>query len=124
MISSTTASRALLPRVPPRLLMVPGLLVAAAGMATLADVPAHAAYVSHILPAELLLGLGMGAVFVPAFSTATSGMGPEAGVASALANTSQQVGASFGTAVLNTIAATATTRRTIDSHPRELTCVA
>jgi hypothetical protein len=51
----------------------------------------------------------MGAVFVPAFSTATAGVGPrDAGVASALANTSQQVGASVGTALLNTIATTAT----------------
>jgi MFS family permease len=64
---------------------------------------------THILPAELLLGLGMGAVFVPAFSTATTGVTPrEAGVASAVANTAQQIGASLGTALLNTIAATAT----------------
>jgi hypothetical protein len=111
MVSSTAVSRTLLPRVPPRWLMAPGLLVGAAGMAVLAGVHAHAAYVSHVLPAELLLGLGMGAVFVPAFSTATAGVGPrEAGVASAMANTAQQVGASVGTALLNTIAASATTR--------------
>jgi hypothetical protein len=51
----------------------------------------------------------MGAVFVPAFSTATLGVGArEAGVASAVAGTSQQIGASVGTALLNTIAAAAT----------------
>ena len=110
MVSSTTISRALLPKVPPRLLMVPGLLLGAAGMATLTGLSSHAGYVSHVLPAEVLLGLGMGAVFVPAFSTATTGIGAgEAGVASAVANTAQQVGASFGVAILNTIAAAATT---------------
>jgi hypothetical protein len=107
--SSTTISRQLLPRVRPRALIVPGLLLAAAGMATLTLLQAGSSYVTHVLPGELLLGLGIGAVFVPAFSTATLGVGPaEAGVASALANTSQQVGASLGTALLNTVATTAT----------------
>ena len=109
LVSSTTISRRLLPRVPPRVLMVPGLLLAAAGMATLTLLQPGSSYVAHVLPGELLLGLGMGALFVPAFSTATVGVGPrEAGVASALANTSQQVGASLGTALLNTVATTAT----------------
>jgi len=109
LVSSTTVARALLPQVPPRLLIVPGLVLAAAGMATLTGLGVQASYVTHVLPAELLLGFGLGAVFVPAFSTATAGVGPrEAGVASAVANTAQQVGASLGTALLNTIAAAAT----------------
>jgi EmrB/QacA subfamily drug resistance transporter len=109
MISSTTISRALLPRVAPRSLMVPGLLLGAAGMAILTHLHPDGSYVAYALPAELLLGLGMGAVFVPAFSTATAGVDPrDAGVASAVANTAQQMGASVGTALLNTIAATAT----------------
>src|SRR5215472_16984830 len=104
--SSTTVSQALLPRVPPRALMAPGLLVGAAGMATLTLLRAGDSYALHVLPAELLLGLGMGAVFVPAFSTATLGVSQrEAGVASAVAGTSQQI----GTALLNTLAAAATT---------------
>jgi EmrB/QacA subfamily drug resistance transporter len=109
MTSSTIISRGLLPKVPPRMLMVPGLLLAAAGMATLALLKVNASYLSAVLPAELLVGLGVGAVFVPAFSTATVGVSPrQAGVASALANTFQQVGASVGTALLNTIATSAT----------------
>lgn len=108
--SSTTVSQALLPRVPPRALMAPGLLVGAAGMAILALLRAGDSYALHVLPAELLLGIGMGAVFVPAFSTATLGVGErEVGVASAVAGTSQQIGASIGTALLNTLAAAATT---------------
>ena len=107
--SSTLISRALLPRLAPRWLMAPGLTVAAIGMATLTSLHAGGGYAAHILPAEILLGLGMGAVFVPAFSTATLGVQPrEAGVASAVAGTAQQIGASVGTALLNTIAAAAT----------------
>ena len=115
--SSTLISQTLLPRVPPRLLMAPGLLLGAAGMATLALLRAGDSYPLHVLPAELLLGLGMGAVFVPAFSTATLGVSQrEAGVASAVAGTAQQIGASVGTALLNTIAA-ATTAAYVLAHP-------
>jgi EmrB/QacA subfamily drug resistance transporter len=109
LLGSTVVARKLLPLVPPRVLIVPGLLLAASGMATLTQLGVHADYFAHVLPGELLLGLGMGAVFVPAISTATSGVGPrDAGVASATANTSQQIGASLGVALLNTIAASAT----------------
>lgn len=107
--SSTLISRALLPLVSPRWLMAPGLIIGAIGMATLTSLHAGGGYAAHILPAEILLGLGMGAVFVPAFSTATLGVQPrEAGVASAVAGSAQQIGASIGTALLNTIAASAT----------------
>lgn len=107
--SSTLISRALLPLLAPRWLMAPGLFVAAIGMTTLTSLQAGSGYAAHILPAEILLGLGMGAVFVPAFSTATLAVEPrEAGVASAVAGTAQQIGASVGTALLNTIAAAAT----------------
>ena len=69
-------SRILLPRVQPRLLMAPGLLIGAAGMATLTFLHIGDTYALHVLPAEILLGVGMGAMFVPAFSTATLGVGP------------------------------------------------
>jgi MFS family permease len=124
LVSSTTVSRALLPRVRPRALMAPGLLAGAAGMATLARLHVGDSYAAHVLPAELLLGLGMGAVFVPAFSTATLGVAPrDAGVASAVAGTSQQIGASIGTALLNTLAAAATTAY-LATHGRAATTAA
>jgi hypothetical protein len=108
MVSSTTISRALLHRVAPRVLMIPGLLLGALGMAMLTQLQPHSAYAGYPVVAEILLGLGMGAVFAPGFSTATAGVNPgDAGVASAVANTAQQIGASLGTALLNTIAATA-----------------
>jgi EmrB/QacA subfamily drug resistance transporter len=99
----------LLPRVSPRTLIVPGLLVAATGLGLLTQLDPSSGYWTLILPAELLLGAGMGCVFTPAISVATSGVEPRnAGVAAAAATTSMQIGGSVGTAVLNTIAVTAT----------------
>ena len=102
------ASR-LMPHVPARTLMVPGLLAAAAGMALLTQLQVGSDFVSHILPAEVLLGAGIACVMVPAFSTGTLGVDPrDIGVAAATVNTTSQIGASIGTALLNTIAASAT----------------
>jgi hypothetical protein len=67
-------------------------------------------YAATVLPAIFLLGLGLGTMFMPAINLATHGVRPtDAGVASAMVNTSQQVGGSIGTALLNTLAASATT---------------
>jgi hypothetical protein len=116
MVSSTTISRALLPKVP-GLLMTPGLMLGAVGLALLTVPDVHAGYADRLLPAEILLGLGMGAVLVPALSTATTGVhAAEAGVASAVANTAEQIGASVGTALLNTVAASATASYLADRH--------
>jgi EmrB/QacA subfamily drug resistance transporter len=99
----------LLPRVAPRLVIAPGLLVAASGLALLTRLQPSSGYLTLILPAQLLLGAGLGCVFTPAISVATSDVEPrDAGVAAAVANTAMQVGSSIGTAVLNTIAITAT----------------
>ncbi|MFI9587868.1 MFS transporter [Streptomyces sp. NPDC052236] len=107
---STQIGTRLMTRVAPRLLMAPGFLVAALGMLLLTQLDLNTSYWAVILPAELLLGLGMGTAFMPAMSLATYGVRPEdAGVASAMVNTSQQVGGAIGTALLNTIAASATT---------------
>ncbi|MGG8408484.1 MFS transporter [Streptomyces sp. 12297] len=107
---STQIGARLMTRVPPRLLMGPGFLVAASGMLLLTQLEVGSSYLALILPAQLLLGLGMGTAFMPAMSLATHGVDPaDAGVASAMVNTSQQVGGAIGTALLNTIAASATT---------------
>jgi hypothetical protein len=99
----------LMPHVPPRVLMAPGAFVAGAGMALLTLLNVNSGYVTQVLPAEILRGLGVACVMVPAFSTATQGVDQrEAGIASAAVNTAQQIGGSLGTALLNTIAATAT----------------
>jgi EmrB/QacA subfamily drug resistance transporter len=108
-LGSWLIARRLMPRVPPRVLIAPGLLVAAVGMAWLTQLHVDSDYLTHVLPAELLLGFGISSAMVPAFSLATLGVEPrEAGVAAATVNAAQQIGASLGTAVLNTIAASAT----------------
>ena len=94
----------ILPRVGPKPLMIPGLGLAVLGMLWLTQVTATTSYVTHVLPAELLMSFGMAAVFIPASSTALVGVDEhDAGVASALLNTSQQIGGSLGTALLNTL---------------------
>ncbi|KOG33565.1 MFS transporter [Streptomyces resistomycificus] len=110
MVGSTQIGTRLMTRVPPRLLMAPGFLVAALGMLILTRLEIGSSYASTILPAMVLLGLGMGTAFMPAMSLSTYGVEPrDSGVASAMVNTSQQVGGAIGTALLNTIAASATT---------------
>jgi EmrB/QacA subfamily drug resistance transporter len=107
--TSTICSTVLLPRFGPRPLVTLGMLLGAAGMVVFAQLGVHSTYAAHILPGLLLLGPGLGLIFAPAFNTATSGVDPgDSGVASATVNTAQQVGGSLGTALLNTIATTAT----------------
>lgn len=109
MTGSVGISARLLPRVRPRSLMVPGLLLAAGAMTWLTQLEVGSAYTTHVMPGLLVLGLGMGMTFMPAMSTATSGVrGTDAGVASATVNTAQQVGGSIGIALLNTVATSAT----------------
>jgi EmrB/QacA subfamily drug resistance transporter len=99
----------LLPRVAPRTLIVPGMLTAASGLFLLAGLTTESSYIARIMPAEVLLGIGMGCVFTPAISVATSNIDMRfAGVAAATANTFMQVGGSIGTAVLNSVAVAAT----------------
>ncbi|OIJ86457.1 MFS transporter [Streptomyces colonosanans] len=109
-IGSTQISARLLHKVPARVLIMPGLTLAAGGLAFLASMDVDATYSSHVLPGICMMGLGMGVTFMTAISTATSRVAPhEQGAASATLNTTQQVGGSVGTALLNTIAASATT---------------
>jgi EmrB/QacA subfamily drug resistance transporter len=108
-LAATQLSSRLMPHVRTRLLVVPGLLLAAVGAALFTTLTPGAGYVTHVLPSELLLGLGLGLAIVPCISTATQNADPQdVGVTSAMTNTSQQIGASIGTALLNTIAAAAT----------------
>ncbi|MEV4626842.1 MFS transporter [Micromonospora sp. NPDC049523] len=112
---STQIGARLMNRVAPRLLMGPGFLVAAIGLLILTQMKVDSSYGGLILPGLVLLGLGMGTAFMPAMSLATYGVEPrDAGVASAMINTSQQVGGSIGTALLNTVAASATAAWLLD----------
>ena len=74
-----------------------------------------------MLPAELIVSMGLGFAFVPFSSTALIGVAPhDAGVASALVNATQQVGGSMGTALLNTVAASATASFLLAHHGNPL----
>jgi Na+/melibiose symporter-like transporter len=107
MVAAVVASQ-LMPRVGAKLPMVIGGVVASAGMVYLTQIGVSTSFATHVLPAELVLGLGLGLTFVPVSSLALVGV-PEhdAGAASATLNATQQVGGSLGTALLNTIYTTA-----------------
>jgi EmrB/QacA subfamily drug resistance transporter len=100
----------LLPRVGPRALMVPGLSMAVVGMLLLTRIDQDSSYWALVFPAMVLMSVGLAGVFIPAASTSLVGVGShDAGVASAVLNTSQQIGGSLGTALLNTLFAGAVT---------------
>jgi EmrB/QacA subfamily drug resistance transporter len=95
-------------RIGPRWIVGPGLTIAAVGMWMLTGLDLTSTYASNVLPALLVFGVGLGLVFSAAMSNATARVDrADAGVASAMVNVGQQVGGSIGTALLNTIAATA-----------------
>jgi EmrB/QacA subfamily drug resistance transporter len=101
----------------PRALIAAGMLLGVGGMSLLTQVTVTSSYVSVVLPALLILGLGLGLIFAQAINTATAGVAREdSGVASALVNTMQQVGGSIGTSALSTIALSATATYLIAHH--------
>ncbi len=109
-LTTTTVSTTLVQRITSKILVPTGMATAAFAMFLLTRIGLDTGYSSHVLPAVLLLGLGMGLVFAPGFSLATLGVRlSDSGVASATTNTMQQVGGSVGTALLNTLAASAAT---------------
>jgi EmrB/QacA subfamily drug resistance transporter len=116
-VAGATIASQLLPRIGPRPLIVGGLLLAAGGLVLFAQVGPQGSYLTQLLPAELMVSLGVGTAFVPLSSTALIGVEPsDAGVASALVNTAQQTGGTLGVAFLNTVAAAATTNYLAAHH--------
>jgi EmrB/QacA subfamily drug resistance transporter len=108
-VTATTVQTRVLHRTGAKPLVVGGMTIGLVAMILLTRLTPHGAYEAQVLPGLLLTGLAMGCIFAPAFSTATLGVkSTDAGIASAMVNTSQQVGGSVGTALLSTIFATAT----------------
>ncbi|HWD55292.1 MAG TPA: MFS transporter [Acidimicrobiales bacterium] len=108
-IAGATVASRFLPRFGPRMVMVTGLVFGTGGLFLLSTLGVNSTYMSIVLPAELIISLGMGMAFVSLSSTALIGVSPEdAGVASALVNSTQQTGGSMGAALINTIATSAT----------------
>jgi EmrB/QacA subfamily drug resistance transporter len=109
MLTSVLVSTIGLVRVGPKLLVSAGMLLAAVGMAIFSQIGATTTYLWPVLPGLLVMGIGLGLIFGTAINTATIGVeANDAGVASALVNACQQVGGALGTALLSTIAASAT----------------
>jgi EmrB/QacA subfamily drug resistance transporter len=107
------AATKLLPRVGPRPLVPSGMAIAALGLVYLTGIGVESSYAGAVLPAVIVMGVGFGLIMAPSFATATHGIEPgDAGVASAMVNTSQQVGGSLGLALLSTLFADAVSRYT------------
>jgi EmrB/QacA subfamily drug resistance transporter len=120
-IAGAGISAPLLTRVGPRVLMSAGMLLSAVGMVMLTRIGVDTGFWTHVFPAELVISLGMGVAFGPMSNTALVGVADhDAGVASALINTTQQVGGSLGTALLNTIFTSAVAGYITD-HQGEIT---
>lgn len=109
-LAAQLSTNLLLPRLGPKVMVPIGMLLGVIGMVMLTRLDLDSDYAAHVLPALMVLGLTMGTIMPASMQTATLGVDRQfAGVASAMVNTSQQVGGSVGTALLNTIAATAAT---------------
>lgn len=105
MVGAGTA-QSLIRRAGVRTVALAGLAIATVGMALMTSLPVDGSYVSDLLPGLLLIAAGVGLIFVPITLIATGGLDPEdAGLASGIFNTSQQVGGALGLAILSTLAA-------------------
>jgi EmrB/QacA subfamily drug resistance transporter len=116
-VGSGVVSNVALTRFGPKVVVPAGLLAAAAGAAWLTRIGPHGSYGYDVAPALVLIGAGVSCAVVTAFSLGPVGTRPaDTGVAAAMVNTSNQTGGSLGAAVLNTIAATATTAYLTSHH--------
>jgi hypothetical protein len=116
MSSAILALTKLQGRFGPRSLITTGMTLRAIGMLYLTRISVSSSYARDILPALIVIGVGLGLVFSTSISNATLGVEPsEVGVATATVNASQQVGGSLGIALLSTIAASATARYLADT---------
>ncbi len=110
-LSATIASARLLAVSGPRPLIPTGMLLWMMGMVLFTRLTPSADYFSNVLPGLVVTGLGLGLIFAPAIASATAGVRlSDVGAASALVNTTQQIGGSMGLALLNTIAVSVTAR--------------
>jgi MFS family permease len=116
-VAFSGVAQALATRIGVRPVLTAGLLLSAGGLVLYAQLPVHGHYFWDLLPAFLLSGIGLALAFVPMSIGALTGVPQQdAGVASGLINTSQQVGGAIGVAAATTIATTFTSHY-VHSHP-------
>ncbi len=110
-------SERLITRFGPRSILIPGLTLVLVGLAWFVRVPAHGNYLVDVVPTMVLMGAGVGVSFPALMTLAMSGATQEdAGLASGLVNTTVQVGAALGLAVLVTLASTRTNHLLAEHH--------
>ncbi len=108
-VSAATASQ-LLPKFGPRPLATIGCTMGAIGLSLLSFLKPDSSYLGHVMPAMVITSLGLGLAFVTIASTALFNVRPnDTGAASAVLQTAQQIGGSFGTAIQNTIVVSSAT---------------
>lgn len=116
--TSLTTTNVLVPSFGAKPIVPTGMLLAGGAMAWLTALDRNSTYAGHVMPPLLLLGLALGLIFATSMNLATAGVKPrDAGVASAMVNTSQQVGGSVGTSLLNTLATSAATNYLAGRRP-------
>jgi len=109
-VAANLSTIVLMPRFGPKPLVATGMLIGAGAMVWFAQLGTHTAYATGILGPIIMTGAGLGMVIAPSINTGTFGVAPQdAGVASATVTVGQQLGASVGTSLLNTIFASAVT---------------
>ena len=108
-IAGAGLSQQLIRRVGVRVVGLTGMSIAAVGLIVLSRIPVAGTYLGDLLPGLMIMSVGMGLTFVPITLIATTNVAAEdAGLASGLLNTSQQLGGAIGLAVLSTLAANTT----------------
>ncbi|TFD23322.1 MFS transporter [Cryobacterium sp. TMS1-13-1] len=117
-LAAQLSTNIFVPRFGPKVLVPIGMALGAIGMVYLTHLDLNSVYWIDVLLPLMIIGLAMGTIMPASMQTATLGVdGQFAGVASAMVNTSQQIGGSLGTALLNTLAATAATNYVADHLP-------
>ena len=107
-VAAQLGTNFLVPRLGPKVMVPAGMTLGVIAMILLTGLDSSSSYAANIMPPLMIMGFAMGTIMPASMQTATLGVDRQfAGVASAMVNTSQQVGGSIGTALLNTLAATA-----------------
>ena len=117
-VVAAAISQGLVTRLGVKPVLVTGMALLTVGLVYFSQVSVNGSYAVDLLPGFLIIGVGMGFSFVPISIAALAGVqGPEAGLASGLINTSQQIGGALGLALLTTVATTRTTNLAGDAAP-------
>ena len=115
-IAFSAVAQALVTRVGVRWVLPAGLALSTVALVLFARLPVHGHYFTDLFPAFMISGLGLALAFVPMSIGALTGVRQaDAGIASGLINTTQQIGGAVGVALATTIATTFTTRY-VDAH--------